>query len=131
MPTSLRSDCPINAPILLATFRPDLVAIFTGIHMLILRSAFSFSHVGLRALNGPDLDITSAQGKLMLNVLSAISEFERDLLGERIKSGVAHARCKGTKSGKASSPFLSSKVQQFADFFLMARNLRIEVIDVF
>jgi hypothetical protein len=48
-----------------------------------------------------DLDITSAQGKLMLNVLSAISEFERDLLGERIKSGVAHARCKGTKSGKA------------------------------
>jgi putative DNA-invertase from lambdoid prophage Rac len=57
--------------------------------------------VGLRALNGPDLDITSAQGKLMLNVLSAISEFERDLLGERIKSGVAHARCKGTKSGKA------------------------------
>jgi hypothetical protein len=57
--------------------------------------------VGLRALNGPELDITSAQGKLMLNVLSAISEFERDLLGERIKSGVAHARCKGTKSGKA------------------------------
>jgi DNA invertase Pin-like site-specific DNA recombinase len=57
--------------------------------------------VGLRALNSPDLDITSAQGKLMLNVLSAISEFER------------------------------SEVQQFADFFLNARNLRIEVIDVF
>jgi len=56
--------------------------------------------VGLRALNGPDLDISSAQGKLMLNVLAAISEFEGDLLRERIKSGVAHARAKGTKSGR-------------------------------
>jgi DNA invertase Pin-like site-specific DNA recombinase len=38
----------------------------------------------------------------MLNVLSAISEFERDLLDERIKPGVVHARCKGTKSGQAN-----------------------------
>lgn len=58
-------------------------------------------NVALRALNGPELDISTAQGKLMLNLLSSISEFERDLLRERIKSGVAHARSKGTKSGKA------------------------------
>lgn len=57
--------------------------------------------VALRALNGPDLDISKAQGKLLLNVLSAISEFERDLLSERIKSGMAHARSNGTKSGRA------------------------------
>jgi putative DNA-invertase from lambdoid prophage Rac len=57
--------------------------------------------VAIRALNGPDLDISTAQGKLMLNLLAAISEFERDLLQERIKSGIAHARSKGTKSGKA------------------------------
>ncbi len=57
--------------------------------------------VALRALNGPDFDISTAQGKLMLNLLAAISEFERDLLQERIKSGIAHARSKGTKSGKA------------------------------
>jgi len=57
--------------------------------------------VALRALNGPDIDISTAQGKLMLNLMASISEFERDLLRERIKSGVAHARSKGTKSGKA------------------------------
>lgn len=56
--------------------------------------------VALRALNGPDFDISTAQGKLMLNLLAAISEFERDLLRERIKSGIAHARSKGTKSGR-------------------------------
>jgi putative DNA-invertase from lambdoid prophage Rac len=58
-------------------------------------------HVALRALNGPDFDISTAQGKLMLNMLAAISEFECDLLRERIKSGIAHARSKGTKSGQA------------------------------
>lgn len=57
--------------------------------------------VALRALNGPDFDITTAQGKLMLNLLASISEFERDLLRERIKSGMAHARSKGTRSGLA------------------------------
>ena len=57
--------------------------------------------VALRALNGPDFDITTAQGKLMLNLLASISEFERDLLRERIKSGIAHARSKGTKTGRA------------------------------
>ena len=37
-------------------------------------------HVAVRALNGPDMDISTAQGKLMVNLLAAISEFERDLL---------------------------------------------------
>jgi putative DNA-invertase from lambdoid prophage Rac len=57
--------------------------------------------VAIRALNGPDIDFSTAQGKLMLNMLAAISEFEGDLLRERIKSGMAHARSKGTKSGRA------------------------------
>jgi DNA invertase Pin-like site-specific DNA recombinase len=34
-------------------------------------------------------------------MLAAISEFERDLLKEGSKSGMAHARARGTKSGRA------------------------------
>ncbi|HEY9755901.1 MAG TPA: recombinase family protein [Oculatellaceae cyanobacterium] len=71
--------------------------------------------VALRALNGPVLDISNAQGKLLLNLLAAISEFERDLLSERIKSGIAHACSKGTKSGRAigrPSYHQSERVQQ-------------------
>lgn len=56
--------------------------------------------VALRALNGPDFDISTAQGKSMLNLLFAISELERNLLRERISSGIAHARANGTKSGQ-------------------------------
>ena len=57
--------------------------------------------VALRALNGPDLDTSTAQGELMLGLMSVISQFERSLLRERIKSGIVHARSKGTKSGLA------------------------------
>ncbi len=56
--------------------------------------------VGLRTLNGPDLDTSTAQGELMLGLLSVISQFERSLLRERINSGIAHARSNGTKSGR-------------------------------
>lgn len=83
-------------------------------------------NVALRALNGPELDISTAQGKLMLNLLASISEFERDLLRERIKSGVAHARSKGTKSGKAIGrpPFnKSDRVER-----LLAQNISIRGI---
>ena len=37
----------------------------------------------------------------MLNLLTAISEFERDLLSERIKSRIAHALTKGKRSGRS------------------------------
>lgn len=56
--------------------------------------------VALRALNGSDLDISTAQGELMLGLLSVISQFERSLLRERIKFGLAYARAKGAKSGR-------------------------------
>jgi DNA invertase Pin-like site-specific DNA recombinase len=55
--------------------------------------------VALKALNGLDLDIHSAQGKLILTVMSGISEFERDLITERVNSGIAHAQKHGTKTG--------------------------------
>ena len=41
------------------------------------------------------LDLTSSAGKLMLNMLAAIAEMERDLLVERTKSGIARARNEG------------------------------------
>lgn len=55
--------------------------------------------VAIKALNGIDMDISSAQGKLILTMLAGISEFERDLIRERVNSGIAHARKHGTKSG--------------------------------
>lgn len=36
------------------------------------------------------LDTTTATGKMMLTMLSALSQFERDIIAERTKAGVLH-----------------------------------------
>ena len=46
------------------------------------------------------LDTTTATGKLMLTMLSALSQFERDLLAERTADGLKAARARGRKGGR-------------------------------
>jgi putative DNA-invertase from lambdoid prophage Rac len=50
------------------------------------------------ALGG--VDLTSAAGKMTMQVLAAVAEFERDLLIERTLSGQARARSEGTTFGR-------------------------------
>ena len=45
------------------------------------------------------IDTSTAAGKLTFTVLAAIAEFERDMIRERVKTGMANARRAGTKSG--------------------------------
>ena len=57
--------------------------------------------VSLVTLSGIGLDLNTPQGKLMAAVISAIAEFERDLIRQRVKSGMAAAKAKGQKSESA------------------------------
>lgn len=50
------------------------------------------------ALGG--VDLTSAAGKMTMAVMSAVAEFERDLLIERTQSGLARARAEGKRLGR-------------------------------
>ncbi|KDW85755.1 resolvase [Escherichia coli] len=50
------------------------------------------------ALGG--VDLTSPAGKMTIQVISAVAEFERDLLLERIYSGIARARDAGKRFGR-------------------------------
>ncbi|MEG4225542.1 recombinase family protein [Microcoleus sp. N9_B2] len=54
----------------------------------------------LVTLSGIGLDLSTSHGKLMASIISAIAEFERDLIRERVKSGIAAARAKGRKFGR-------------------------------
>lgn len=56
--------------------------------------------VSLLALNGLQLDLSTPHGKLIASVMSSLAEFERDLLRERVKSGLAAARARGTALGR-------------------------------
>lgn len=56
--------------------------------------------VSVIALNGMAFDLSSATGRMMATLLAGIAEFERDLMGERIKSGLAAARARGRLLGR-------------------------------
>jgi putative DNA-invertase from lambdoid prophage Rac len=49
------------------------------------------------------LDLPSAAGKLMLTMLAALAEMERDLLVERTQSGLARAKAEGKTLGRPPS----------------------------
>jgi DNA invertase Pin-like site-specific DNA recombinase len=58
-----------------------------------------------------NIDLTTAQGRLMCHVLGAMSEFERELTRERVKAGLQNARRKGVKLGrKPLMPIMHDKV---------------------
>ncbi|MCA7970570.1 MULTISPECIES: recombinase family protein [Burkholderia] len=59
------------------------------------------------ALGG--VDLTSAAGRMTMQVLNAVAEFERDLLIERTQSGIARARAEGKTMGR---PTALTKQQQ-------------------
>ncbi|HJP46170.1 MULTISPECIES: recombinase family protein, partial [Acinetobacter] len=56
--------------------------------------------VSLVAQTGLQFDLSTSQGKLMASVMSALAEFEGDLLRERVRSGVAAAQARGVVFGR-------------------------------
>ena len=58
--------------------------------------------VSVLALNGLSFDLYTASGKLMRTIMAGLAEFERDLIRERVKSGLAAAKANGVVLGRKS-----------------------------
>lgn len=58
--------------------------------------------IGLKVLTGEGaaIDTTTASGKLVFGIFAALAEFERELISERTKAGLASARARGHKGGR-------------------------------
>jgi len=61
------------------------------------------------ALGG--VDLTSAAGKMTMQVLAAVAEFERDLLIERTQSGISRAMAEGKTFGRPSVLTAAQRVE--------------------
>jgi DNA invertase Pin-like site-specific DNA recombinase len=57
-----------------------------------MRQASAYSFTGL--------DTTTTAGKAMFQMLGVFAEFERGIIQERVKAGLARARQNGTKLGR-------------------------------
>ena len=68
--------------------------------------------VGLKVLTGQGaaLDTTTPSGKLVFGIFAALAEYERELISERTKAGLASARARGRKGG-APFKMTASKVR--------------------
>jgi DNA invertase Pin-like site-specific DNA recombinase len=59
-------------------------------------AAYGVAFVSLR----DNLDLSTPSGRLMLQIIGAMAEFERSLIRERVKAGLRNARAKGKKFGR-------------------------------
>ncbi|MGH2415919.1 MAG: recombinase family protein [Microcystaceae cyanobacterium] len=57
-------------------------------------------HISLIAQTGLQFDLNTPQGRLIAHLMASLAEFERDLVRERVRSGVAAAKARGQKLGR-------------------------------
>jgi len=79
--------------------KPDRLARST-LDLLQIAKTLEGKGVTLRILS-LDLDTSTPTGKLMLTVLGGIAAFERDLMLERQREGIAKAKAEGKYKGRA------------------------------
>lgn len=81
-------------------------------HLLKIVEGLKEKGVGLRILDfaGTDADTKSPTGKLMLIMIAALAQFEREMILERQREGIAKAKAKGKYKGR--DPMPEHKVEQ-------------------
>lgn len=91
-------------------------------------------NVSLLAQTGLQFEVSTPQGKLIASLMATLAEFERDLLRERIKSGISAAKARGKKLGRQEgyrpkSDRLAPKVMALIDegrsYRFIARELKL------
>jgi DNA invertase Pin-like site-specific DNA recombinase len=69
-------------------------------HLITLVEDLRSKGIGFRSLSEGAIDTTSASGELIFNIFSALAQFERRLIQERTKAGLAAARARGRNGGR-------------------------------
>ena len=68
--------------------------------------------IGFISVNDPGIDTTTPNGRLLLQILGAFAEFERNMINSRTREGREHAMNRGVKFGR---PALKTRNGSFID----------------
>jgi DNA invertase Pin-like site-specific DNA recombinase len=69
-------------------------------HLVTLIEKLQRQRIGFKSLGDGAIDTTTASGDLVFNIFSALAQFERRLIQERTKAGLAAARARGRLGGR-------------------------------
>jgi DNA invertase Pin-like site-specific DNA recombinase len=79
-------------------------------HLITLVEDLRSKGIGFRSLNEGAIDTTCASGELIFNIFSALAQFERRLIQERTKAGLAAARARDRNGGRPRATIGEEKV---------------------
>lgn len=82
--------------------------------------------IGFRSLTETVIDTTTAMGKLVLHVMGAVAQFERDMTRERTSAGMRSAAARGVRMG--AEPKLKPKQKEEVERLLRNSNLTVRAI---
>jgi DNA invertase Pin-like site-specific DNA recombinase len=94
-------------------------------HLIELVGEFEQRGVAFQSLQ-ESIDTSSAGGRLIFHLFAALAEFERNLIQERTKAGLAAARARGRKGGRKKS--LNGQQRAAAVELYKARNHSVKEI---
>jgi DNA invertase Pin-like site-specific DNA recombinase len=84
-------------------FARSLVALLDGLQ--------TFSALGIDFISATqEIDTTTPAGRLFFSMVGAFAEFERSLILERTRAGIANARRKGVKFGRPRNPIQEARI---------------------
>lgn len=67
----------------------------------LIESLDEFSALGIDFISLTEgVDTTTPAGQLLFHIVGAVAQFERDLIAERVRAGMAHARAMGKHIGR-------------------------------
>jgi DNA invertase Pin-like site-specific DNA recombinase len=71
-------------------------------HLVETAESLRVRGIGLKVLTGAgaQIDTTTSNGRLAFGIFAAFAEFERDLIAERTRAGLAAARARGRMGGR-------------------------------
>jgi len=90
-------------------------------HLLAMLNEFESLGVKFISLR-ENIDMSTPTGRLMAHLLGAFAEFEREIIRERVRAGIATARRKGKKVGRA--PTAPIVLQQIIELHATGMSMR-------
>ena len=96
-------------------------------HLIDLVSFFRENEVEFVSIND-NIDTTTIHGRLIFNIFASFAEFERELISERTKAGLAAARAKGRIGGRKPGLTKESIGKAFAALHLSEQDLLVSEI---